>query len=269
MTRSVLALAAVAALAACGPSKESNTALSSSESWCPDNFEVGPSDTCFAIPDKHDATTPVLVYLHGVFAGHGSPEEWALVHGAVARGFAVVIPRGKRGVCAWKAELKDSFCWPTETDDPASFKHVVAEWDRVLWQVDTLLEGGTHKRYVIGSGNGASFASFLATQGLFTASGYALVDGAPLAAPSKGKPTPMLFLVASGNTDEAPKMRAMHDTFAKAGWTHAYCTRPGVPGLGADDVDGALRFFKREADGSLKPEKSGGYACEGALKPAP
>src|SRR5437879_10951873 len=104
-------------VSACGPSAAPKTALSSSESWCPDGFEVGPTDTCFAIPEKHDKDTAVLVYLHGPYSGHGSPEEWAMVRAAADRGFAVVIPRGKRGLCAWKAELKDHFCWPQEADD--------------------------------------------------------------------------------------------------------------------------------------------------------
>jgi poly(3-hydroxybutyrate) depolymerase len=178
----IAASLAAMALAACGPSKPEPAALSSSESWCPDGFEVGPSDTCFVIPDAHDASTPVLVYLHGSYAGHGSPEEWSLVRSAADRGFAVVMPRGKRGLCAWKAELADHFCWPQEVEDIETFRRIVKEWDRVLWQVDALLEPGAHKRYVLGFGNGGSFGSFLATKGLFSASAYAVVDGVPLAA---------------------------------------------------------------------------------------
>ncbi|AKV01655.1 hypothetical protein AKJ09_08318 [Labilithrix luteola] len=243
-------------------------ALASNESWCPDGFEVGPQDTCFAIPDAHDKNTPILVYLHGMYTGHGSAEEWALVHSAVGRGFAVVIPRGRRGACAWKAELKDHFCWPHEVDDPPSFKAVVQDWDRVLWQVDALLEGGTHKRYVLGFSNGGFFATYVASHGLFPADGWAIVNGGPLEpTPKAPKKTPMLLVSAQGDSEQGPKMKELHDSLAKAGWTHAYCSRPGASALATEDVDAALRFFKRDADGTLK-SGGGGYACEGGTKSA-
>ena len=160
--------------------------LSASESWCPDGFEVGPQDTCFAVPETTTKDTPVLVYLHGMYAGHGSPEEWRLVRSAVSKGFAVVVPRGKRGLCAWKADLADNFCWPQEVEDPQAFKNVVAEWDRVLWQVDAILEGGSHKRYVLGFSNGANFAAYLAEHGLFPAQAYAIVGGGALEPAAQG-----------------------------------------------------------------------------------
>lgn len=257
-----------AAIAACGPSKPTQAALSSSESWCPDGFEVGPQDTCFVVPDKHDKDTPVLVYLHGSYEAHGNPDEWAVVRSAVDRGYAVVIPRGRRGACAWKAELANHFCWPQEVEDPQSFKIVVGGWDRVLWQVDALLEGGPHKRYVLGYGNGGAFASFLATQGLFDAKAYAIVDAAPLAAAKYGKTPPLMLLTAQGDPDEAAKTKAMHETLAKAGVMHAFCTRPGAAGMTKDDLDAALKFFDKDAKGALKPTPDKAYACEPPTKRA-
>jgi poly(3-hydroxybutyrate) depolymerase len=258
---------AVFVVAACKSSAPpANPALTNNETWCPDGFESGPQDTCFAIPDAHDAKTPVLVYLHGMYEGHGSAAEWAVVREATKRGFAVIIPRGKRGLCSWRAELKDHFCWPNEIDDPHPFKSIVAEWDRVLWQVDALLEGGTHKRYVLGFSNGGSFAEYLATQGTFPAQAYAVINGAALVSPSPSKasrPAPML-LVTSPAAEDVSKMKDLHGS-----WTHAWCTRPGEHALDAADVDAALRFFKRDAEGTLKPTKEGTYACEGATKTGP
>src|SRR5262249_20531127 len=118
------------------PQTAPSSLANAAETWCPDHFESGPSDTCFAIPDSPTKDTPVLVYLHGMYQGHGSPEEWSAVSVALQRGFAVVIPRGKRGLCAWRAELKDHYCWPQDSEDPQTVKSVVTEWDRVLWQVD-------------------------------------------------------------------------------------------------------------------------------------
>ncbi len=246
------------ALAGC-PSGKPATTLSSTESWCPDGFEVGPQDTCFAVPERTTKDTPVLVYLHGQYAGHGSPEEWRLVRGAVDKGFAVVVPRGKRGLCAWKAELKDHFCWPQEVDDPHAFKAIVAEWDRVLWQVDSIMEG-SHKRYVLGFSNGGFFADYLATHGFFPASAWAIVNAGPLGPMQKpGKAAPVLLVSAQEDTFQGPQMKTLHEDLGKASWTHAFCTRPGPHPLAQPDVDAALAFFKKEQDGTLKAP----YACEG------
>ncbi len=264
--RALLPISVLAVLAAaCGPKNTSNPSLVTNEAWCPDGFESGPSDTCFAIPDKHDGATPVLVYLHGMYTGHGSPEEWALVRSAVDRGFAVVVPRGKRGLCAWKAELKDHFCWPQEVDDPSAFKNVVAEWDRVLWQVDALLDAGTHKRYVLGYSNGGFFATYLAVHGLFPAQGYAIVNGGSLEQSVKpAKPVPMLLVSAQSDAEQGPKMLALHNGLASGGAPHAFCQRPGGHDLAAEDVNAALRFFKQHAEG-----KGAAFACEAGGKPAP
>lgn len=257
-----LALVPPLVLVACSPSKPAAT-LSASESWCPDGFEVGPQDTCFAVPETTTKDTPILVYLHGMYEGHGSPEEWRLVRSAVGKGFAVVVPRGKRGLCAWKAELKDHFCWPQEVDDPQAFTNVVAEWDRVLWQVDAILEGGSHKRYVLGFSNGGFFATYLAEHGLFPAQAYAIVGGGPLGPTQKpAKAVPVMLVAAQQDADQGPKLKELHDGLAKIGWTHAYCTRPGRHPLAGEDIEASLRFFKREHEGNLKPSAEG-YPCEG------
>jgi predicted esterase len=249
--------------ASCGPQKPVAT-LSASDSWCPEGFEIGPQDTCFAVPETTTKETPVLVYLHGPYAGHGSAEEWNLVRSAVGRGFAVVIPRGHRGLCAWKAELKDHFCWPQEVDDPQAFKNVIADWDRVLWQVDAILEAGAHKRYVLGFSNGGSFATYIAAHGLFNAQAYAIVNGGPLEPVKSGKAVPMMLVSAE---EDSSKMKELHDGLTKAGWSHAFCARPGAHALASQDIDAALKFFKHEAEGGLKT--SAGYTCEGGTAAAP
>ena len=239
------------------------TALTHTETWCPDGFEVGPQDTCFAMPETHDAGTPILLYLHGMYEGRGSPQEWAAVREASRRGFAVVIPRGKRGLCAWKAELRDHFCWPTEVDDPHAFKSIVAEWDRVLWQVDSLLDGGSgHRRYVLGFSNGGLFAEYLAARGLFQAQAFAIVNGGELVAPAKvASPPPMLLLTSAEDAPQQTAMRSLRDDLAKVGWPHAWCPRPGGPALLTADVDTALGFFARDAAGALRAH-AGVYPCE-------
>lgn len=239
-----------------GPPKN---VLNAQEVWCPDGFEAGPNDTCFAIPDAPPKDAPILVYLHGMFEGRGSPEEWARVREATRRGFAVVVPRGKRGLCAWTAELQNHFCWPQEQEDPASFKQIVKEWDRVLWQVESLLEEGTHKRYVLGYSNGGAFASYLAANGFFDGSAFAIVHADAIPPHVKTPQSPPILLVG---VEEDAKVKGMHEGLSKAGWPHAYCPRQGTSSLAAEDVDAALRFFKREAEGGLKTAKVE-IACEG------
>lgn len=268
--RTIATAACIAAMFSCkhGTSapEGKNVLSNAGESWCPDGFESGPSDTCFAIPERPTKDTPVLVYLHGMYEGHGSSAEWDAVRVATQRGFAVVIPRGKRGLCAWRAELKDHYCWPQDPEDTESMKNVIAEWERVLWQVDALLEGGTHKRYVLGSSDGGVFAAFVATHGLFPGQAYAVVNGGALGPPGnppgKMKPVPML-LVSATSDDHEQKMKELHEGLAKVSWTHAFCPRAGAQALTNDDVELALRFFKRDASGSLKPQGSA-YPCEGA-----
>jgi len=264
---------ALVALCGCKSAQDpkSSTLAHTGESWCPDGFESGPSDTCFAIPESANKDTPVLVYLHGMYQGHGSPAEWSAVTVAMNHGFAVVIPRGKRGLCAWRAELKDHFCWPQDAEDTQTIKGLVSEWDRVLWQVDALLEGGTHKRYVLGSSNGGFFASFLATHSMFPGQAYAVVNGGPMGPPSpKARPVPILLV--SGR--DAPELalrdatKELHETLSHASWAHGYCPRPGMAALTPDDVEAAVRFFKHDADGTLKPQ-NGTYPCDGAPAAVP
>lgn len=240
---------------------EHQTLSTAGETWCPEGFESGPNDTCFALPDKGDKDTPVVVYLHGMYSGHGLPSEWRAVRGAVDHGFAVVVPRGKRGLCAWRSELKDYYCWPQDPEDTSSMKSVVAEWSRVLWQVDALLEGGVHKRYVLGSSNGGFFAEYLATHGVFPGRAYAVVNGGALGHPEKRSPLPMLLIRADDAKEAANPMTELHDVLSKSGWPHAFCRRSGGPELTTEDVDSALRFFRQDAAGLLKV-RAGAYACD-------
>jgi len=57
----VLAGSGLVGLAACGPGKPPVATLSASDSWCPDGFEVGPQDTCFAVPEMTTKDTPVII----------------------------------------------------------------------------------------------------------------------------------------------------------------------------------------------------------------
>ena len=288
------ALALVIAAAACngsstattgGPAPPHHTLSNAGETWCPEGFEQGPNDTCFAIPEKPSKDTPVLVYLHGMYQGHGVAEEWAAVQAATQKGYAVFIPRGKRGLCPGKAEFKDYYCWPQDPDDVPTMKGVIKEWEKGLWQVDALLEAGTHKRYVLAYSNGGFFASYVATHALFPAQAWAIVNAGQIAPPPAAAPqapapitgkaaapttssSPILLVAAQDDAEQAPKVKELHEALTKSSWPHAYCPHPGAHALTAEEVDSALKFFKRDADGALKPSGTT-YTCEGAAAPAP
>lgn len=270
------------------PSVPHHTLSNAGESWCPEGFEPGPNETCFTIPESPAKDTPVLVYLHGMYQGHGAAEEWAAVRAAAQKGYAVFIPRGKRGLCPWKAEFKDYYCWPQDPDDVAAMKGVIKEWDKGLWQIDALLGSGAHKRYVLAYSNGGFFASYVATHALFPAQAWTIVNGgqiapppdravaaAPAPAPAKGKaaapapaspPLPILLVASQDDAEQAPKVKELHESLTKSSWPHAYCPHPGTHALSSEDVDSALKFFKRDADGVLKPAGTT-YACEAPAPP--
>ena len=248
------ALVALVALApACSPAKPVAT-LSASELLVSGRLRGRPEGHVLRRPrDDDEGHARRSSTSHGMYAGHGSPEEWRLVRIRGQPRFAVVVPRGKRGLCAWKAELKDHFCWPQEPEDPQAFKNVIAEWDRVLWQVDAILEGGSHKRYVLGFSNGGFFASYLAEHGLFPAQAYAIVGGGPLEPAQKpGKAVPIMLLSAQDNAVQAPKTKELHEGLSKVGWAHAYCTRPGPHPLAVRGRRGGAPLLQARTDGTLK-----------------
>jgi hypothetical protein len=65
---------------------------------------------------------------------------------------------------------------------------------------------------------------------------------------------------------QGPKLNELHDELGKAGWTHAFCTRPGEHPLAQPDIEASLRFFKREHEGTLKPSGAS-FACEAGTSP--
>lgn len=264
--------------------EDAHTLSGATEAWCPEGFESGANDSCFVLPEPSTKDTPILAYLHGMYQGHGSPEEWEMVRSAVQKGYAVVLLRGKRGLCPWRAEFKDYYCWPQDPEDTEAMKGVVAEWDKALWQVDALMEPGTHKRYFLAFANGGFFASYVATHALFAAQAWAIVDAGSIApmpaapaspAPAKGKAppsppstSPILLVESKDDAEQAPKTKELHEALTKSSWPHAYCPQPGGKTLTAANVDQALSFFKRDQAGALRPQGMS-YSCEEPAEPRP
>lgn len=261
---------ASASTSGCGPAKAKGPeVVPAAESWCPTGFEAGPEDTCFAVPEAGKTKAPILVYLHGTLDPKVGDAVFEPVRNALAKGYAVVLPRGKRGLCSWNKDLADKICWPQSADDDDEMKAIVKTWENVLFQVEALLEGGPHKRYVLGHEIGGSFGAYLATHGLFNASAYGLVGAGQLAPTFRAGqlPVPIVLLGQEGEAG----VTDLHKSFEAAGWAHARCNRAAPGPLVKDDVDAALRFFERERAGELtgamKLAKE--FPCDGPPKAKP
>jgi len=233
------------------------------EHWCPEGFEAGHGDVCFALPAAHGPHTGIVVYLHARMAGRGDAEEWAAAHAVVARGYAVVLPRGRRALCALQAGREDEFCWP-HGGDPGESRALLADWDHTLWQVNELLEGDSHPRFVLASGEGATFAARLAQSGAFKAGAFALVGGGdtpaepgePSPTPAAASERPAVLLLAAPDSE---KVNQLDKRLSGAGLPHVRCARAGASALSTADVEVALRFFQR----------GGAFTCDGAPRAAP
>ena len=252
--RNTLAVAACAivfgATASCGSPPKATSYIATENSWCPEGFEAGPDDACFALPEQRGEKTAVLIYMHDAYKGKGPTAEWDLVKHATEKGFAVVLVRGRRDLCGLTGAPSDrDFCWPQDPDDTATMKQLVLSWDKTIWQADALLESGPHRRYVLGYGAGGAFAGTLATQGFLEASGYGMIGaGASMPTPSPGK-KPVLVVTVSGEADgEAPK--TLNEALDKANWGHAKCARTQKE-LTREDVEMVLKDFVRDRNGEL------------------
>lgn len=261
--------------ASCGAPQKTQTYVAAPESWCPDGFEQGSEDACFALPEQKGEKTAVLIYMHDAYKGAGPKEEWDLVKRAMEKGFAIVLVRGRRALCGLSgAEQQSEFCWPTDPEDPQTMKQMVAGWDKTIWQADALLENGPHKHYVLGYGTGGAFVGTLATQGFIEASGFGIIGaGASIATPAAGR-KPVFVVVEAGDADGdgGTQAKALGDALTKANWAYAKCPHAQHALTGAD-LDVVLKDFSRERAGEISSFPSAGASagtpCEPPASTAP
>jgi hypothetical protein len=235
----------------CGPPPKTQTYVAAPESWCPEGFEQGPDDACFALPEQRGDKTAVLIYLHNAYKGAGPSDEWDVVKHATEKGFAVVLVRGRRALCGLPGTGDNEFCWPTDPEDQQTMKSLASSWDKTIWQADALLENGPHKHYVLGYGAGGAFAGTLATQGFLEASGYADVGaGATMPSPAAGRKPVLVVLDADADGDAAGQAKSFHEVLERTGWAHAKCNHASHS-LTKEDVDMVLKTFSRERTGEI------------------
>jgi len=267
------ALGAAFAAVSCTPPPAKTTYVASQESWCPEGFEQGPDDACFALPEQRGDKTAVLIYMHHAYSGAGPSAEWDVVKKATEKGFAVVLVRGRRALCDLPGNPPNAeFCWPHDPDDTTTMKQMAAGWDKTIWQADALLEQGPHKHYVLGYGAGGNFAATMATQGFLEASGYAAIGaGASMNTPTAGRKALVILMSSDGDGDGAAQAKATGDALEKASWPLARCPHAQKT-FAKEDVDQVLKTFSRERNGELTSfmsQGAKGAPCDPPGGPAP
>jgi hypothetical protein len=159
----------------CGGSPAPVAAIDPTYSWCPKGFEIGAGDTCYLLPaQKLDA--PVLLYVHSASPADQVLAENKEAAALVAKGFAVVLGRGRQEVCGFSREQKEALCWPLDAENLEDAKHLAEGWDKALWQVGALLDGASHARYVFGAREGGSLVAQMAATSMIPGATYGLLD---------------------------------------------------------------------------------------------
>jgi hypothetical protein len=213
---------------ACGGAEPRPPTIEPAHSWCPEAFEAGPGDTCFAIPSQHQHAK-VLVYIPSSGTEATLMREYDDVKQLVTKGFAVILTRGRKAHCGFTESNKEGACWPTPEDAPAH-KELALGWDKAIWQVSALLETQTPPRWIIGFRDGATLAAHVTKVGGLHIDGLGLIDmptDAPLDAPSDAQSYPV---AVSAEESEPGNLR---EAFNKGKWTYAVCTHPSAANASA------------------------------------
>jgi len=233
-----------ASLAACAHKPPASTA---SGTLCGEGL-LPLGEACFAAPRGADETTPVVIYLHGMFPSDypeqslQAQRELAAV--TTARGFALLVPRGRLGLCDFRPELRRWYCWPSTARAAPLAGEIALEWEPLWRALDDRLgkPDKPRRRFVLGYSNGGFFAALLAARGDVPFDGYAIAHAGPVEPAwfDPAGPAPVLLLSAEG---QSPLMESLHARLGEAGWAHEYRVRPGPNALTDRDIEDALAFF--------------------------
>ncbi len=223
------------------------------EVTCGDSLEVFGA-ACLALPKDAGPDTPVVMYLHGMYPA-SAPQETLEAQRLLARlvteaGFALLIPRGRLGLCDWHPDLLNWYCWPASAAVAGMSAEMALGWE-LLWQgleqrLGPSEQGKPRRRFLLGYSNGGFFAALLAARGDVPFDGYAIVDGGPVEPAwfDPGRAAPVLLLSAQDDRWQAPLMEHLHQLLDEAGWPHDYRLRKGGHALTRSDVEGSLGFFE-------------------------
>lgn len=247
--KAALAAALLAITAGCGHRQQIATA---SGTLCGEGLEPF-GEVCLALPGGAGSDTPVVLYLHGMFPSDFTQQslqaQRELAQMAAARGFALLVPRGRLGLCDWKREFLSWYCWPSTARTAPMAAEIAASWAPLWKGLDDKLGAPSgdkgRRRFLLGYSNGGFFGALLAARGDVPFDAFAIAHAGPVE-PSwfdPSRPVPMLLLSAEADAWQAPLMEELHARLYEAGWPHEYRIRPGGHALTAGDIEDALTFF--------------------------
>jgi len=188
MRASVLLLTFLLAGAGCGRDSSSSSSAPAppeppaaapvASTWCGEGWRTLDETTCLAVP-QHFASPPSLViFAHGIVA-HGerpTADQATLLAAADKLGFAVLLGRGRQGLCDWDAKVASDYCWPVrrETVDRDGAA-IVAGWADAQTRAAKMAGVTFGRRYLLGFSNGGYFAAYVLLEGLMPLDGVAVV----------------------------------------------------------------------------------------------
>jgi predicted esterase len=173
--------------------------------------------TCYVVPEGL-ATPPAIVFFaHGMLAPDALPpaDQGTVRRAAIEQGFVAVLPRGERGLCAWKPEVTENFCWPTrrETVDSAA-PAILEAWMDAEAKITSAIGVSFARRYVFGFSNGGYFAAYVGLEGLLAVDGVGVVGAGRTAVDeSRSSARRPPFYIAVGD-DELDVTQRDADTLA-------------------------------------------------------
>lgn len=216
--------------------------------FCSEAMTALDEEACYVLPEAR--TDELLLYLHGTIPpGKTSPQKTnlgtVLANAAKRGGFAVLLPRGRRGLAP--ASQKDWWGWPTSALHYERWApEMLAQFASKRQKLEALIGAPFSRFYLAGSSSGAYFVSALALKGALEAQGYAAISGGAWLernriAELSAKP----FYVGYGQHDTvAASARRLGERLRDAGWPVRVAVHPLPHGAREVYLEEALAFFR-------------------------
>ncbi len=216
--------------------------------FCSEAMTALDEETCYVLPEAR--TDELLLYLHGTIPpGKTSPQKknlgTVLANAAQRGGFAVLLPRGRRGLAP--ASQKGWWGWPTSALQYECWTpEMVEEFASKRHKLEALIGAPFSRFYVAGSSSGAYFVSALALNGALEAQGYAAISGGAWLERNRiAELSPKPFYVGYGQHDTvAASARRLGERLRDAGWPVRVEVHPLPHGAREIYLDEAIAHFR-------------------------